>query len=183
MKNKPNIIFILSDDQGAWALECAGNHDIKTPNLNKLAQKGIRFDEFYCTSPVCSPARASIVTGKIPSYHGVQDWIAKGNLDSKKYSQMAELPDGMQEDVPIDYLEGNKTYMEILADNGYNCALSGKWHLGDNVTKKKGFEQWYSLGRGGCHYYAADLFEYEKLNISNKICDRFNHGEFFKLFR
>ncbi|MDO4468901.1 MAG: sulfatase-like hydrolase/transferase [Bacillota bacterium] len=168
MKNKPNIIFILSDDQGAWALECAGNHDIKTPNLNKLAQKGIRFDEFYCTSPVCSPARASIVTGKIPSCHGVQDWIAKGNLDSKKYSQMAELPDGMQEDVPIDYLEGNKTYMEILADNGYNCALSGKWHLGDNVTKKKGFEQWYSLGRGGCHYYAADLFEDEKLNISKK---------------
>lgn len=168
MKSKPNIIFILSDDQGAWALECAGNHDIKTPNLNKLAQKSIRFDEFYCTSPVCSPARASIVTGKIPSCHGVQDWIAKGNLDSKKYSQMAKLPDGMQEDVPIDYLEGNKTYMEILADNGYNCSLSGKWHLGDNVTKKKGFEQWYSLGRGGCHYYAADLFEDEKLNISKE---------------
>ncbi len=168
MKNKPNIIFILSDDQGAWALECAGNYDIKTPNLNKLAQKGIRFDEFYCSSPVCSPARASIATGKIPSCHGVQDWIAKGNVDSKKYPQLEQLPERMQEDVPIDYLEGNRTYMEVLAQNGYKCALSGKWHLGDNARKKRGFEHWYSLGRGGCHYYAADLFEDEKLNISKE---------------
>lgn len=168
MKNKPNIIFILSDDQGAWALECAGNYDIKTPNLNELAERGIRFDEFYCTSPVCSPARASIVTGKIPSCHGIKDWIAKGNVDSIKYPEMNMLPEGMQEDFPIDYLQGNKTYMEILAENGYRCALSGKWHLGDNVKKKKGFDKWCSLGRGGCHYYMADIFEKEKLNISKR---------------
>ena len=66
MKKKPNIIFILTDDQGAWAMGCAGNKDIQTPNLDSLAQEGIRFDNFHCASPVCSPARASIVTGQMP---------------------------------------------------------------------------------------------------------------------
>ena len=91
MKEKPNIIFVLTDDQGAWAVESDKNHDIKTPNLTRLAKEGVTFDEFYCTSPVCSPARASIVTGKIPSCHGVQDWLGKGNLDAWKYPHMAQL--------------------------------------------------------------------------------------------
>ena len=65
MKNsikKPNILFIITDDQGEWAVESEKNRDIKTPNLKRLANQGVTFDEFYCTSPVCSPARASIVT-------------------------------------------------------------------------------------------------------------------------
>ena len=61
MKKKPNIIFIITDDQGAWAVESETNHDIKTQNLKRLAEAGVTFDEFYCTSPVCSLARASIV--------------------------------------------------------------------------------------------------------------------------
>lgn len=63
------------------------------------------------------------------------------------------------EDKSIDYLKGHKTYMEYLAENGYHCALSGKWHMGDNITKKKGFEYYFTIGRGGCHYYDADIFE------------------------
>lgn len=85
MKERPNIIFILTDDQGAWDMGCAGNKEIITPNMDRLAAEGILFDEFYCASPVCSPARASIVTGKIPSCHGVQDWISGGNLDAAGY--------------------------------------------------------------------------------------------------
>jgi len=76
---RPNILFILSDDQGAWAMGCAGNTDINTPHLDRLASSGIRFTNFFCTSPVCSPARASILTGQIPSQHGVQDFIRQGN--------------------------------------------------------------------------------------------------------
>ncbi|MCB0088696.1 MAG: sulfatase-like hydrolase/transferase, partial [Caldilineaceae bacterium] len=72
----PNILFILSDDHGAWALGCAGNREIETPNLDRLAASGMRFTNFFCTSPVCSPARASLLTGKIPSQHGVHDWLA-----------------------------------------------------------------------------------------------------------
>lgn len=64
---KPNIVFILTDDQGYWALGASGNEEIHTPNLDSLSETGIRMDNFFCTSPVCSPARASILTGKIPS--------------------------------------------------------------------------------------------------------------------
>ena len=80
MNKKPNIIFILTDDQGAWAMHCAGNGDVHTPNLDRIAAQGIRFNNFFCASPVCSPARASILTGTIPSCHGVQDWLSGGNL-------------------------------------------------------------------------------------------------------
>ena len=57
--NKPNIIVILTDDQGYWSLGCTGNREIRTPNIDALAQTGVRFDNFFCASPVCSPARAS----------------------------------------------------------------------------------------------------------------------------
>ena len=79
----PNIVFILSDDQGAWAMHCAGTPELYTPNLDRLAREGALFSDFYCASPVCSPARASILTGRMPSAHGVHDWIRSGNLDAR----------------------------------------------------------------------------------------------------
>ena len=99
---RPNILFILSDDQGAWAMRCAGNEEMITPNLDRLSATGIRFDNFFCASPVCSPARASILTGRIPSQHGVQDFLRAGNA--------AFLPgDGLE----IDYIAGQPTYIEL----------------------------------------------------------------------
>ncbi len=177
MSKRPNIVFILSDDQGAWAMRCAGNQDIITPNIDRLAEDGVRFDEFYCASPVCSPARASIVTGKIPSCHGVQDWLAKGNVDGWKYPEMQAHQGFNQEDRAIDYLKEHRTYMEILAENGYVCGLSGKWHLGDNATKKKGFSKWYTIGAGGCHYFDPDIcdegvFSTPKQYVTDLITDR-----------
>ncbi len=73
---KPNIVFILTDDQGIWSLGCYGNQEIRTPNLDRLAQSGVRFQNFFCTSPVCSPARASLLTGRIPSQHGIHDYLS-----------------------------------------------------------------------------------------------------------
>lgn len=176
MTKRPNIVFILTDDQGAWAMHCAGNTDVITPNLDKLAAAGIRFDEFYCASPVCSPARASIVTGKIPSCHGVQDWIACGNIDGKKYPHMHEHVGFLKQDHAIDYLKDHRTYIEILAENGYTCGLSGKWHLGDNAAKKKGFYDWYTIGAGGCSYYDPDIcsngvFSEPKQYVTDLITD------------
>ena len=68
---QPNVVFIISDDQGFWSLGCAGNREIYTPNIDRLAAQGMRFENFFCVSPVCSPARASLLTGCIPSQHGV----------------------------------------------------------------------------------------------------------------
>ncbi len=81
--NSPNILIIMSDDQGPWAMGCAGTPELLTPRLDQLATQGIRFDNFFCASPVCSPARASFLTGRIPSQHGIHDWIKSGNIDEK----------------------------------------------------------------------------------------------------
>ncbi len=162
MARNPNIVFILSDDQGAWAMHCAGNKELKTPNLDRIAARGMRFENFFCASPVCSPARASLLTGTIPSAHGVLDWLRGGNLDAERFAkQGAQDPYGgyVSEHKPIQYLAGQLTYTDVLAQNGYNCALSGKWHLGDSINPQHGFRYWYTIGRGGCFYYHPDIVE------------------------
>ena len=152
MNKRPNLLFVLTDDQGAWAMRCAGNSDIHTPNLDRLASQGMRFDNFFCASPVCSPARASILTGRIPSQHGVHDWIRSGSLDKQALGEHASHPYFASEDVPIQYLDGLVTYPDLLEEQGYTCALSGKWHLGDSIHPQHGFSHWYTIGRGGCLY-------------------------------
>ena len=166
---KPNILFILTDDQGAWAMGCAGNTDIYTPNLDRLAARGVRFENFFCASPVCSPARASLLTGRIPSAHGVQDWIRSGNLDKDKMDEeIRENPYYTYEEKAIPYLDGMLTYTDVLKENGYTCALSGKWHLGDSLTPQHGFDKWFTIGRGGCYYDNADIVENGKVTFSNQ---------------
>ncbi len=144
---QPNILFILTDDQGSWALGCAGNNEMVTPNLDQLAASGIRFENFFCTSPVCSPARASILTGRIPSQHGVHDFIKEGNSGSGG----------------INYLEGQIAYTDILAEHGYICGISGKWHLGASDLPQNGFSHWYVHQKGSGHYYNAPMYREGKL--------------------
>lgn len=140
----PNILFILSDDQGAWAMGCYGNREIHTPNLDRLAEEGVRFEHFFCASPVCSPARASLLTGRIPSQHGVHDYLCEGNGGCGQRA--------------IQYLEGQTGYTDLLCEAGYECALSGKWHLGDGAHPQKGFTFWYTHQKGGGPYYNAPMF-------------------------
>jgi arylsulfatase A-like enzyme len=143
---KPNIVFILADDMGSWAMGCAGNQEVITPNIDKLAAEGIRFENFFCVSPVCSPARASLLTGRIPSSHGIHDWIAKGNIDDPGGNYRGK-------DRPVEYLNGLRGYTDFLTENGYLCGLSGKWHMGDSANPQKGFSSWYTHGFGGGQYY------------------------------
>ncbi len=119
--SKPNIIYIMCDDMGSWAMGCAGNKHIITPNIDRMAKEGVMFENYFCTSPVCSPARASVVTGTMPSCHGVHDWIAKGNMDTDKYPNMKNHSRYKNSDVGIDYLSGQKTYIQYLHENGYSC--------------------------------------------------------------
>jgi arylsulfatase A-like enzyme len=160
----PNILLFLTDDQGYWALHCAGNQEIITPNVDQLASRGIRFDNFFCASPVCSPARASLLTGRIPSQHGIHDWLFKGN--------MPDLPDKPEDHNKekdkdsfyklftgdgkrIEYLSGMRGYTDYLAEHGYTCGISGKWHLGDSLTPQKGISYWRVIPYGGSDYYNA----------------------------
>ena len=168
MNKRPNLLFLLTDDQGAWAMRCAGNTDIHTPNLDRLASQGMRFDNFFCASPVCSPARASILTGRIPSQHGVHDWIRSGSLDRQALGEQAGDPYFASEDRPVRYLEGLVTYPDLLARQGYTCALAGKWHLGDSLHPQHGFSHWYTIGRGGCLYNRADVVENGTLHFESR---------------
>lgn len=157
---KTNIIFILSDDQGAWAMGCSGNKEIITPNIDKLASEGMRFENFFCASPVCSPARASLLTGRIPSQHGVHDWLRD---DNKKQEE-------------IEYLKGQRAYTDILNENGYVCGLSGKWHLGNSDVPQKGFSHWFVHKSGGGPYYNAPLIKdgvlyHDPRYVTNVITD------------
>ena len=145
----PNIIFILSDDHGPWAMGCAGNHELQTPNLDRLAETGTRFDNFFCTSPVCSPARASLLTGRIPSQHGVHDWLKAGDTIAK----YEPLGDGTR----TEYLAGMPGYTDYLAEAGYTCGLSGKWHLGDSHRSQKSFTYWAPHAKGGGPYIGAPM--------------------------
>ncbi len=166
---KPNIVFILSDDQGPWAMGCSGNKELITPNIDRLAEEGIRFNNFFCVSPVCSPARASILTGRIPSQHGVHDWIRSGNIDYDSLSdEMKQFGSLKDESKPIDYLKGQLAYTEILAQNSYKCGMVGKWHLGNSVVRQKGFEYWSVLAKGGCKYFQPELIRNDKVVLGNK---------------
>jgi arylsulfatase A-like enzyme len=142
--SRPNVIFVLTDDQGYWAMGCSGNREIRTPNLDRLAGTGIRFENFFCTSPVCSPARASIMTGRIPSQHGVHDWIRGGNMSENGKPA-------------IEYLRGQTAYTDVMAASGYTCGLSGKWHLGHSLLSQKGFSHWYVHQKGGGNYRGAPM--------------------------
>lgn len=175
-KKQPNILFLLADDQGAWAMHCAGNDDILTPNLDRLAAEGVRFDNFFCASPVCSPARASILTGTMPSCHGVLDWLDGGNLDAS-LPELQGKPGYEHETVPISYTSHLTAYTDLLAGNGYRCGLSGKWHLGDSLHPSHGFTDWYTIGRGGCGYFEPDIIyngsiHFEKGYVTDKIAEQ-----------
>ena len=154
---QPNVVLFLADDLGPWALGAAGNPEIETPHLDALAAGGTRFTDFYCTSPVCSPARASLLTGELPSRHGVLDWIlprsADGGLD--------------------DFLAGRATYPEALATAGYRTGLFGKWHLGDASTPRAGFEEWLALEASHGPYQDAEFVttEGKTVRINGYVTD------------
>lgn len=164
-----NVIFILTDDQGIWANGCYGNPEIRTPNLDRLASTGMRFDNFFCTSPVCSPSRASLMTGLVPSQHGVHDWIRDGNVPPEKEMKEEAYP-------AVAYLEGKSGYTDVLTENGYACAMSGKWHLGDSINPQKSFDYWFVHQKGGGPYNNAPMVRDGKLvnepgYVTNVITD------------
>ena len=170
---RPNIVLILTDDQGPWAMHCAGTRELVTPNLDRIAREGLRFSNHYCASPVCSPARASLLTGLMPSAHGILDWLRGGNVDAVQFAaQGRENPYGgyADETEPIAYLDHVTTYTDMLAAQGYTCALSGKWHLGDSVHPQHSFTSWYTIGKGGCYYYHPDIVENGNITV--------RHGEY-----
>ena len=114
---KPNIIVILTDDQGWGDARFAGHPYVKTPNLDRLAAGGTWFRQFYVTSAVCSPSRATFLTSQVPARHGIH-----GHLDSPEINRARSMADWLEADVI--------TLPDLLKTTGYATAHFGKWHLG-----------------------------------------------------
>lgn len=122
---KPNFLFILADDYGWSQLGCYGSKYYETPNIDGLAVEGMKFTDAYAACPVCSPTRASIMTGKYPARLHLTDFIAGGRFPYDKYKQ----PD-WQKFLPLEEV----TFAEVLKTAGYTTASFGKWHL--SIDKK-----------------------------------------------
>ena len=148
-KQKTNVVFILTDNQGAWTLGCYGNPDIRTPHIDRLASQGMRFTRALSSNPVCSPTRATFLTGLIPSQHGLHSFLdPKFIMGPEAYNTLAEFT----------------SLGEILRDDGYVCGLSGKWHLGANMTPSEGFTEWTTKPDGSTQeFYDQPIIEDGKL--------------------
>ncbi|MFC2081022.1 sulfatase-like hydrolase/transferase [Bacteroidota bacterium] len=140
----PNIVFIFVDDQGYYDLSCYGAEEVKTTQIDKLAEEGIRFTDYYAAAPICSPSRAGLLTGCYPRRVGNAIWVHR--------------PDS---DFGLDPEE--LTIAELLQQNGYSTACIGKWHLGTKepfLPRQQGFDYYFGL--------LNNLDYYEKVHFDDK---------------
>jgi len=128
-ERKPNIVLIFADDLGVHQLRCYGNNFYETPNLDRLASQGMKFTNAYAAAPVCSPTRASLMTGKYPARLHLTDFIPGSPYPSAKL----KTPDWTQH-LPL----GEVTIPEVLKRAGYACGHFGKWHLNKDKEYKAG---------------------------------------------
>ena len=144
---KPNVIVILTDDQGSVDLGAYGAKDIFTPNMDRLAKEGVRFTQFYAGAPVCSPSRAALLTGKTNLRAGLPNNVP--------------IPERAEETGQFGLPTEEITIAEMLKDNGYNTSLIGKWHLGhrkQNLPNAQGFDYFFGHQRGCIDNYSHFLF-------------------------
>lgn len=145
--NKPNIIIIMTDDMGYADVGFNGCKDIPTPNIDRIANEGIRFDEGYVSFPVCGPSRAGFLTGRYQDRFG---FTTNPSID----------PNNPIAGLPIE----EETMAQVLKKANYNNAIIGKWHMGTNAVfhpLERGFDYFYGFLSGGHHYFP------EKLTLNN----------------
>lgn len=132
----PNIILVLIDDLGWRDLTCFGSTFYETPNLDRMAQEGRQFTQAYASCPVCSPTRASLLTGRYPARIGLTDWIDFWGRTHPANGQLVEVP-------YLPYLpQSEETTASLLGQRGYSTWHVGKWHLGfaDTYPERHGFD-------------------------------------------
>ncbi len=139
--SRPNVLVFITDDQGYGDLSCMGATDFRTPNLDRLAADGVRFTSWYSNSPVCSPSRASLLTGRYPGNAGVRSILAGHRTAT-----------GLPSVTP--------TLADALKAEGYQTAMFGKWHLGlaeGSRPEDHGFDTWFGF-MAGCVDYFSHIF-------------------------
>jgi arylsulfatase A-like enzyme len=139
-ENPPNVVFFLVDDLGWKDVGCYGSNFYETPNVDRLAKEGMRFTNAYAACHVCSPSRASILTGKYPARLNLTDWLpGRNDFPYQKFKNVEVI-----QQLPFN----ETTLAEALKTRGYSTAIIGKWHLGEDPSgpTKHGFDMHIPAG-------------------------------------
>ncbi len=137
---RPNIIFIMTDDHAAHAMSCYGSRINETPNMDRIAEGGMRFDNCFCTNSICTPSRATILTGTYNHVNGVT------TLSTPMDNRL-------------------QTFPKLLQEAGYQTAMIGKWHLGHGERHQPtGFDYWNVLPGQGL-YHNPEMIEMGELKV------------------
>lgn len=147
--NPRNIILIVNDDLAQWAPGAYGNAEIHSPTLDYLAATGVLMENAFTPTPVCSPARACLLTGRLASQHGIHDYLSS-NLEA-----IHRRP----------WLKEERTLAQLLARAGYQTAHFGKWHLGSDDKPQAGFAHWFS----GVGDYPAEHGGEHRFSLNGEI--------------
>ncbi len=188
---KPNIVLIVSDDQGYADLGCCGRPELKTPNLDRLAAEGVRLTNFYVTWPACTPSRGSLLTGRYPQRNGLYDMIRNNEVNYGHRFSEEEYAVSPEMTIGLDLRE--ITIAQVLRKAGYATGVFGKWDSGQAkrfLPQQRGFDTFFGFANTGIDYftherygvpsmfrgnerikvegYATDLFRREAIEFLNK---------------
>lgn len=159
LPEKPNVVLIVSDDQGYPDLGCIGSKPIQTPNLDRLASTGVRATHFYVTWPACTPSRGSLLTGRYPQRNGLYDMIRNDMVNyghrftADEYAVSPEMTLGLD---PREITLG-----DMLRTSGYANGVVGKWDMGQArrfLPLQRGFDFFYGHGNNGIDYYTHERY-------------------------
>ena len=159
MATPPNVVLIVSDDQGYHDLGCFGSDEAITPNLDRIAADGARLTSFYVTWPACTPSRGSLLTGRYPQRNGIYDMIRNEAPDYGKKYTADEYPVTFERIGGMDMRE--VLLPEMLSEAGYVCGIFGKWDLGSLkrfLPTSRGFDDFYGFVNTGIDYFTHERY-------------------------
>ncbi len=156
---RPNVVLIVSDDQGYRDLGCFGSDEVKTPNLDRLAEGGVKLTSFYVTWPACTPSRGSLLTGRFPQRNGIYDMIRNEAPDYGYKYKPGEYEGTFERVGGMDLRE--VLLPKVLAKAGYVSGIYGKWDLGVHkrfLPLARGFDDFYGFVNTGIDYFTHERY-------------------------
>jgi arylsulfatase A-like enzyme len=156
---RPNVVLIVSDDQGYADLGCYGGRQIQTPHLDRLAREGVRATNFYVTWPACTPSRGSLLTGRYPQRNGLYDMVRNDMVNYRHQYTPAEYAVSPEMTLGLDVRE--RTLGDVLRRAGYRTAIVGKWDMGQAkrfLPLQRGFDTFFGHGNNGIDYYTHERY-------------------------
>lgn len=166
--SRPNILLIISDDQGWTDLGCLGLKPVQTPHLDHLAAEGVRATNFYVTWPACTPSRGSLLTGRYPQRNGLYDMVRNDMVNYGHRFTPEDYAVSPEMTLGLDVRE--RTLGDVLRTAGYRTGMVGKWDMGQArrfLPLQRGFDFFYGHGNNGIDYYTHERYGIPSLFAGN----------------